>query len=112
MYNLHNLYNLYNPQRKRKKASLEKIKRDRHISARAGGEEGWGGDRGALVPPKNKKTERFRARNWHNSGKNNSHEFYLHIKVILITPEFNINDYQFNLTSWLLFSLRKTKGIR
>ena len=76
------------------------------------GRRGGVGTGGHSSPQKNKKIDRFRARNWHNSGKNNSHEFYLHIKVILITPEFNINDYQFNLTSWLLFSLKKTKGIR
>ena len=32
--------------------------------------------------------------------------------IILITPEMNIIEYQFNSTSWSLFSLKKTKGIR
>ena len=32
--------------------------------------------------------------------------------IILITSEMNITDYEFNLTSWSLFSSKKTKGIR
>ena len=32
--------------------------------------------------------------------------------IVLITLEINIIDHQYNLASWSLFLLEKTKGIR
>ena len=63
---------------------------------------GWGeGGPEAVTPPPPKeifKKERFQAKNWRNSGKNKSHEYFFKHNlffwmIILLISEMNIIDF-------------------
>ena len=72
------------------------------------------GGRGAVAPKKITKMNVFGQKKWRNLGKNKSHEFYLYItyssgRLYLLLQKWISLNYQFNLTSWSLFSIERDK---